>query len=66
MSVIRNLIRHTAVKNGFFETLHLSLTYINRLSLAALRDVLAKHGIQEADKMKDIKPKLIQSVRQSI
>lgn len=59
VAVVKNLIRHATKKTGFFETLALSLTYLNRLTLQATADVLQKHGVSEADKMKDIKPMLV-------
>lgn len=45
VTVMKSLLKHATVKSGFFESLHLSLTYLNKISLEGLKEILSKHGI---------------------
>ena len=52
------------MRGGFFETLHLSLIHISKLTLRALKDLLQPHSLDEADKMANIRPDLLHNLRE--
>ena len=63
-AVLKNLMKRVTVRGGFFETLHLSLIHISKLTLRALKDLLQPHSLDEADKMANIRPDLLHNLRE--
>ena len=47
MAVIRRLIKFATLKTGIFETISLILTYLNRVSLNTVRDLLEQNTLEE-------------------
>jgi hypothetical protein len=65
-AVLKNLMKRVSTRGGFFETLHLSLTHMSKLTLKGLKDLLKTHSLDEADKMANIRPDLLATLRSAI
>jgi len=66
LAVLKNLMKRVTVRGGFFETLHLSLVHISKITLRGLKDLLRPHSLEEADKMENIRPDLLQNLREAL
>lgn len=64
--VIRSLLKATAVKAGFFETVYYCLQHISKASMRILRELLQQHTLDEADRMTNVKPELVNKLRSSL
>jgi hypothetical protein len=59
-------MKRVTVRGGFFETLHLCLVHISKINLRGLKDLLKPHSLDEADKMANIRPDLLQSLKAAL
>lgn len=64
--VIRSLLKATAVKAGFFETVYYCLQHISKANMRILRELLQQHTLDEADRMINIKPDVVNKLRASL
>lgn len=61
--MIRSLIKQTAVKQAFFETVTLSLQNLQKIAPRTLMEALAQHSLEEADRMQSIRADVLQKLR---
>lgn len=64
--ILRTLIFQTSTKQNFFESCSQALLTLPKLSLKDLYEILQAHSLEQADKMLDLKPELLQKLRATL